>query len=351
MKKVLLLLLGLGSVGCVTVERSVLLANLPAVPLEEVQLFLPGDPVPDHERVAILEAEFYDGFNSSTDALTKLREEAAELGGNGVVIVGSDSESTGVRALRTLATGMYLGGLEKTQAIVIRITGAVLPQGGDPRIELVSQGTGVLLARRGVIVSNYHVAGDAARVEVRHESGDWMEASVLRSDRANDLVVIGVPDGLQEGNEYRSLSIRDSDDVEVGENVYAAGYPSSDVFGQTMRITDGTVSAKVGLADDYRLLQVTTPVQPGNSGGPLLDQSGRLVGIVVSSVNSQLFMELKGAMPQNANFAIKTEYLGGLLSGFEEEPVGVVFEDTVPMQATDIAQRAREFTVQIRASG
>jgi hypothetical protein len=107
--------------GCVSVGKTVLVPDLAPVPEMDVRIFMPGDSIPEHTRVAILNAEFNDDMSGDDDVLNKLRQEAGKLGANGVVLVGSEAEGAAARALRTLATGIYLGGRAKTEAYAILI--------------------------------------------------------------------------------------------------------------------------------------------------------------------------------------------------------------------------------------
>ncbi len=118
-KRVLAVTLALGLTACVTVGKTVLMPDLAPTNEESVRVFLPGDAVPAHDRVAILTADFNDSMSDNSDVLNKLRQEAAKLGANGIVIVGSESEDGVTRTLRTLTTGLYLGGRAKTQAFAI----------------------------------------------------------------------------------------------------------------------------------------------------------------------------------------------------------------------------------------
>ena len=118
-KRVLAVTVALGLTACVTVAKTVLMPDLPPTSEEIVRVFLPGDTVPEHDRVAILTADFNDSMSDNSDVLNKLRKEAAKLGANAIVIVGNEAEDDVTRTLRTLTTGVYLGGRAKTQAFAI----------------------------------------------------------------------------------------------------------------------------------------------------------------------------------------------------------------------------------------
>lgn len=107
--------------ACVSVGKTVLVPGLPPVSADSVQVYLPGDSVPPHDRVALLEADYNDSMSDATDVINKFRSEAAKLGATAVVILGSESEDDTGRVLRTLTTGVYLGGRAKAQAIAVLV--------------------------------------------------------------------------------------------------------------------------------------------------------------------------------------------------------------------------------------
>ena len=91
----------------------------------------------------------------------------------------------------------------------------------------------------------------------------------------------------------------------MGETATVAGYPFGGLLTSDLHVTSGNVSALAGLQDDSTRPQITAPVQPGNSGGPLLDESGNVIGVVVSRLNALGVARATGTIPQNVNFAIK----------------------------------------------
>ncbi len=182
---------------------------------------------------------------------------------------------------------------------------------------VVTSGTGVILCPAGLISTNYHVitqslpdGGEqlASRLTIRlPDARGEVSASVLRLDRSNDLAILQAPEA---GNLVRSsLTYRTSENFGQGIHITAIGHPLVSVLGTEARITDGVVSSKFGMGDDPRLLQISAPIQPGNSGGPLFDDSGNLVGIVVATLTGTSPQNV----PQNVNFAVKSDYLVSLL--------------------------------------
>ena len=96
-----------------------------------------------------------------------------------------------------------------------------------------------------------------------------------------------------------------ADDAELGERVLVVGFPYGDLFSNTIKVTGGMVSANKGMGDDSGQFQVDAAVQPGNSGGPIYDKNGNIVGVVVAQLNKRKFEKIIGSIPENVNFGIK----------------------------------------------
>ena len=96
-----------------------------------------------------------------------------------------------------------------------------------------------------------------------------------------------------------------SEDVELGEDLLVAGYPYGEIFSSTIKVTTGIVSAMRGLGDDSSQFQMSAPVQPGSSGGPIYDGNGNIVGVVNAQLNKRKFEKIVGSIPENVNFGIK----------------------------------------------
>ena len=109
------------------------------------------------------------------------------------------------------------------------------------------------------------------------------------------------------------LALADSASVRLGEDVYTVGYPLGDLLGESAKVTTGVISALEGLQGDARTLQISVPVQPGNSGGPLFTANGLVAGVVVASLSAKVLYESSGVLPQNVNFAVRSDYVRTLL--------------------------------------
>jgi S1-C subfamily serine protease len=137
---------------------------------------------------------------------------------------------------------------------------------------------------------------------VQFSSKEWEIAALIARDQKNDLAVVRVSSSSPSVSAFRAGA-----PVRAGDAVVALGYPLSGLLANTANLSVGNVSALAGLGDDSRYLQISAPVQPGNSGGPLLDESGHLIGIVTSKLNATNVARATGDIPQNVNFALKGE--------------------------------------------
>ena len=164
-------------------------------------------------------------------------------------------------------------------------------------------GTGFALTNN-YIVTNYHVIEDAKSISIQGINGNFNNkyvANVVATDKVNDLAILKV-----NGVNIASTSIPYSVKTimsEVGEDIFVLGYPLTSTMGEEIKLTTGVISSKSGFQGDVSLYQISAPIQPGNSGGPLFDSKGNVIGIVSA--------KHKGT--ENVSYAIKTSYLRNLM--------------------------------------
>lgn len=169
-----------------------------------------------------------------------------------------------------------------------------------------SSGSGFFLTTDGIIATNAHVFDNAEslKVQISNEIGNFeYSAKVLLVDSKNDVALIKIDDEKFQGLSSIPYSLVEK--AEIGEKVFTIGYPLNDVMGTNYKVTDGIVSSVSGIEDDMRYYQISVPLQPGNSGGPLFNYEGDVIGITSARLNSKAV----GTDIENVNYAIKISYL------------------------------------------
>jgi S1-C subfamily serine protease len=178
-----------------------------------------------------------------------------------------------------------------------------------------SSATGFAISKNGLIVTAYHVIKDAKVIKVYLSKDSSISAMILHSDPMNDLAVLKT-----ESSTPNFLQIAPIRSVKMGDKVFTIGFPMSSVLGQEAKYSDGVVSALSGLKDASSFLQITVPIQPGNSGGPLVNEKGEVIGVITSTAAILPFIKESGTLPQNVNWAVKADYLRPLIELPEMEP-------------------------------
>lgn len=183
---------------------------------------------------------------------------------------------------------------------------------------VVQTGSGVLIDSTGLIVTCSHVIRNAKEIKIVHwTSSDSAEARILLNDEINDIAILKTNSVSPKLN-ISSLDLGYDEEISLGDPVYCVGFPLPDILGTSPRFTDGSITALVGLRDDPRCIQVSAPVQPGNSGAPIFSEEGVLIGIVTSALSEEYVFQATRSLPQNVNFAIKSQYILSLLSNLKD---------------------------------
>jgi S1-C subfamily serine protease len=180
----------------------------------------------------------------------------------------------------------------------------VKPSGSrEPRHEEGGSGSAFFISADGVAVTAAHVVKDCARLE----SARWGAVKVLASDPQADLAVLKTTSA---SGQFVPLRVRGP---RLGEPMSAAGYPLGQLLGSGLKVTTGVVSGLSGPGGDRGLFQLSAPIQPGNSGGPVIDAAGALIGVASAKLDEVQLVEATGVFPQNVNFAVPVTVLQSFL--------------------------------------
>jgi len=178
--------------------------------------------------------------------------------------------------------------------------------------EITSSGTGFAIKETGLILTNHHVIDDANEIVVKGINNDFnneLKAKVIFSDKNNDLAVIKIVDDNFTAISKIPYSFKYAIS-DVGESVFALGYPLRATMGDEIKLTNGIISSKTGFQGDISTYQISVPVQPGNSGGPLIDSDGNVIAVISA----------KHTGAENASYAVKISYIKNLIE-LSENPI------------------------------
>ncbi|MCB1510699.1 MAG: trypsin-like peptidase domain-containing protein [Hyphomicrobiaceae bacterium] len=199
-----------------------------------------------------------------------------------------------------------VGGVKHLQSVLATANRRSASVAGSPGLAPApktaerSTGSGYVIDGNGTILTNHHVIDGCSSLAAK-AGGKTLPAEMVADDQRNDLAVLrSTVAGVQ------AAKFREGRGVRAGDSVVAMGYPYAGLLATSPQTTTGTITALAGIGDDSRFLQITAPIQPGNSGGPLFDSSGHVVGTIVSTLNALAVAKVTGSIPQNVNFAIKS---------------------------------------------
>ncbi len=240
------------------------------------------------------------------------------------------------------ATEVALSGAARPAAAAAPSGPEVAQQRPNAQARAVSTGTGFLVAPDRVL-TNQHVVEGCNRIVLRTPDGRWLGAvPPAKVDQQLDLALLAVP-----GLPGPPLAFRAGPPIRRGDGVVAYGFPLAGLLSSDPKLTRGEINGLAGLGDNPAQFQISAEVQPGNSGGPLLDMQGHIVGVVVSKLNAQRVAQRTGDIAQNVNFAVKGEAALAFLRRTGLAPA--VAPSTGPERgAADVGEIANRSTLFIR---
>jgi S1-C subfamily serine protease len=212
----------------------------------------------------------------------------------------------------------------------------------------ISTGTGFFVSSDGYILTAAHVANGCKTLATSDgllrviDVEPDIDLALLKFDAAISTAVNSQGRVIFEAKPLAFATIRNGN-PRLGESVVAFGFPLQGILSPKGNVSTGTLSALEGLGND-RVYQISAPVQPGNSGGPLLDSAGNLIGVVVAKLDALKIASATGDIPENVNFAVSLptvrDFLGRYIRAKEERSTAIL---PVP----GIAERARSYTILI----
>lgn len=199
----------------------------------------------------------------------------------------------------------------------------------------VSNGTGFYVSNDGFVVTNQHVINGCNEVQV-HNSGDIASAKLVGQDKINDLAL------LKTKRKAEAVFKLASENPYLLQDIVAAGFPFGESISSSIKVTKGVVSSLSGLGNNSGQIQIDAALQPGNSGGPIIDSHGNVVGVAVAKLDVEKSFERFGAIPENVNFGIK---LSSLKTFLDDHSVNYKIGDDLEIKNSDLGKLATDATV------
>jgi TPR repeat protein len=204
--------------------------------------------------------------------------------------------------------------------------------------------TGFFVTEDGYLITNHHVVRDAGEIFLITATAT-IPAEVVKVDEANDLAL------LKATGNFSALPVIDSRRVRLGSPVVTVGFPGAPLMGFSPKYSRGDIAGLSGVFDEPVRFQISVPIQPGNSGGALLDGFGNVVGVVSQKIDLEKAYESNGALPENVNYAVKSRYLLRLLASVPEVSARLKSPRAKKMTVEEIAGAAEKASVLILVYG
>jgi S1-C subfamily serine protease len=204
-----------------------------------------------------------------------------------------------------------------------------------------TSGTGIVVTREGHVLTNEHVVRQCDALELIDDLNARYKAVVKATDSERDLALL-----TAEARAGAIASFRKDSAPKLGEAVTTVGYPLVNVLGTRASVGFGHVASTVGVRGNPAQMQISVPVQRGASGGPVLDQAGNVIGVVVSKLDALKLAEKLGDLAQNVNFAVRGDTVRAFLEAQRVEYA--VSENAAKLENTELASRGAAMTVRVR---
>ena len=198
-------------------------------------------------------------------------------------------------------------------------------------------GSGFAITANGYIVTNCHVVEDSSKITLVREGLEY-PATIVAVDESNDIAILKISSSTS------PIPLITSRKTKIGNTVYAMGFPNVQLQGLSPKFTSGLISSLTGLRDDPKHFQISVPVQPGNSGGALVDNRGNAIGVVTAKLSQKAAINTTGTIAENVNYALKSSYVLILLESLPEISDKLMDENSSEMPSDKIAEKLQNST-------
>ena len=199
-------------------------------------------------------------------------------------------------------------------------------------------GSGFFITDDGYLITNRHVVGESATVHVLTAKG-VIPTKIVKVDKANDLALLKI-DG-----KFAALPVTLSRGMRLGSTAATVGFPNVGLQGFSPKLAKGEIASLSGVQDDARHFQISVLVQPGNSGGALVDDRGNVIGVVVAKLSQKAALATTGTLAENVNYALKSSHLLSFLESVPEVATKLKEPNTVDRKFENVIKDAEQSAV------
>lgn len=224
--------------------------------------------------------------------------------------------------------------LDVPNAAGIAIAKTEVTEIGASELLQAASGSGFAVSYEGHIITNNHVIEGCENVRL-HRNGSVVDAVVVSRDPLNDLAVI------QADFTPSIVFPIDNRNPQLMQDIYVAGYPFGENISSSLKVTRGIVSSLTGLGNNFSNMQIDAAIQPGNSGGPIFNNDGNVIGVAVATLDVAAALESFGTIPQNTNFGVKANIVSNFLISNGVEPIE---SNASSMTTSELGQLATDAT-------
>jgi TPR repeat protein len=255
-----------------------------------------------------------------------------------MLLAAAHGDDSAKRVAATLERAMTPELIAEGQKLARAFTPNAVPVTESDKPHPESSGTGFFITEDGYLITNYHVTGSGSQVRLVTKAG-FISAKIVKLDAANDLAL------LKAEGRFAALPIASSRLAKMGTTVATVGFPNIGLQGFAPKLAKGEVAALTGAQDDPRYFQISVPLQPGNSGGALLDGRGNVIGIVAAKLSAGAALATSGALPENVNYAVKSSFLLSFLESVPEASAKLMEPNKKEREFEDVVKSAEQAAV------
>jgi len=203
------------------------------------------------------------------------------------------------------------------------------------QVLVAASGTGFIVSGNGHLITNHHVINGCDKVKA-HQNGIDYPLTVIATDQVNDLAL------LKANLNPKTIFPLSDINAHLMQDVFLAGFPFGKSISSSVKITKGIVSSLSGLRNNYSNMQIDAALQPGNSGGPVIDDKGNVVGVAVAKLNLAKVVEEWGVVPEGTNFGVKSSVVRNFM---ESNGVSAVKPRTSSISKQKLAKQVTDGTL------